>query len=109
MQSPFSDSTKFLVESYLKRSDHNVLVLDWSEYSVRPLNAAILNVSKIARIFGRIFIKLFKKGLRAESFHCAGHSMACHACGIMGREVIESSDGIFKFGRFKINFHGFNS
>lgn len=66
---------------------------------MRPLYTAMFNISKIARIFGRAFIKLFNKGMRIDTFYCVGHSFGAHGCGIMGREVFGSSGGRFKFPR----------
>lgn len=67
---------------------------------MRPLYTAMFNISKIARIFGRAFVKLFNKGMNVGRFHCIGHSFGAHGCGIMGREVFESSGGYLKFGRY---------
>jgi hypothetical protein len=99
MQSPFSGFSKPLIDAYLKRADHNLIALDWKDYSNTPLITAMLQVSKIARIYGRAFLKLFQKGLNDRRFHCVGHSFGAHGCGIFARELIESSRGKIKLGR----------
>lgn len=99
MQSSFSVESTLLINAYLKRADHNVIVLDWSDYSVRPLYVAMFKISKISRIVGRGITKLFDKSMGDRRFHCIGHSFGAHACGILGREIQENSNGKYKIGR----------
>lgn len=101
-QSPDAETTTLLIKAYLNRGDHNILVLDWSEYSVGLYGAVMIRISKISRIFGRIMLKLFDKGLNARAFHCVGHSFGAHSCGIMGRELYQFSNRRHKFGRFVV-------
>lgn len=88
-----------LINAYLKRGDHNFLVLDWSDYSIDTLLVSMLQISKVSRIYGRIIEKLFEKGMSDGNFHCVGHSFGAHGCGIIGREIQEASNGRFKIGR----------
>lgn len=99
-QSPDAETSQLLLKAYLKRADHNVLVLDWSDYSVGTYGVVMIRISQISRIFGRTLLKLFDKGLNAKSFHCVGHSFGSHSCGIMGRELYQVSNRRHKFGRF---------
>lgn len=99
-QSPDAVTTRLLVNAYLKRGDYNVLLLDWSDYSVGIYGAVMIRISRISRIFGRVLPKLFDKGLNAKSFHCVGHSFGAHSCGIMGRELYQVSDRKYKLKRF---------
>lgn len=99
IQSPDAETTKLIISAYLKRRDHNLLVLDWSDYSVGLYTAVMLRISKISRILGRTMVKIFDKGLNARTFHCLGHSFGAHSCGIMGRELLQVSKRKYKIGR----------
>lgn len=99
-QSPDAVTTRLLVKAYLKRGDYNILLLDWSDYSVGVYGAVMIRISKISRIFGRTLAKLFDKGLNAKSFHCVGHSFGAHSCGIIGRELYQVTNRKYKLGRF---------
>jgi pimeloyl-ACP methyl ester carboxylesterase len=101
-QNPDAETSKLLINAYLNRGDYNVLVLDWGDYSVGTYGAVMIRISRISRIFGRAWLKLFDKGLNVKSFHCVGHSFGAHACGIMGRELNQVSHRRLKFGRFDL-------
>lgn len=66
---------------------------------MRPLYVAMLKISKISRIVGRAITKLFDQSMSDKRFHCIGHSFGAHGCGILGREIQESSNGKYKIGR----------
>lgn len=97
--SPEAETTLLIVNAYLRHGDYNILVLDWSDYSVGTYNNVMIRMSKISRIYARTVSKLFDKGLNIKSFHCIGHSFGAHSCGIMGRELHQVSNGKFKFER----------
>lgn len=99
MMSPDAETSQLLIRTYLKRCDYNVLVLDWSDYSVGTYYSVMIRISKISRIVGQSLKKLFDKGLDVNSFHCVGHSFGAHSCGIMGRELLQVSHQKYKLGR----------
>lgn len=99
-QSPDAEASQLLIKAYLKRGDYNILVLDWSDYSMGLYSAALIRISNISRIFGSTLLKLFDKGLNSKSFHCIGHSFGAHACGIIGRELFQVSNRKYKLKRF---------
>lgn len=98
-QSPVGDTSRQLIDAYIERGDQNFLVLDWSDYSVGLYMPVLIKISQISRMMGRVLMRMCKKGLKAENFHCVGHSFGAHSCGIMGREIIAISDGKYKIGR----------
>lgn len=73
-QAPFGDTSRQLIDAYIRRGDFNILVLDWSEYSVGLYTLVMYKMSKISRLMGRSLTKLYNKGLSDEKFHCVGHS-----------------------------------
>ena len=98
-QSPIGDTSRQLIDAYIERGDQNFLVLDWSDYSVGLYTPVLIKISQISRMMGRVLMRMFKKGFSAENFHCVGHSLGAHSCGIMGREIIAISNGNYKIGR----------
>lgn len=74
MLSPTADTSVQLIDAYLKYQDCNLLLLDWSDYSVGLYTAVMFRISTISRIVGRHFTMLFKNGLSDKMFHCVGHS-----------------------------------
>lgn len=101
-RAPSAETTLLLTNAYLKRADHNILLLDWGDYTIGIYNAVMARMCRISRIYGRVLVKLFDKGLNAKSFHCVGHSFGAHSCGIMGRELYQSSNKRHKIGRFEL-------
>ena len=99
-QNADSSMTKLITKAYLKRNSQNFLILDWGDYSNGFYDVVRVEMSRMSRVFGKKISSLFDKGLNVKSFHCVGHSFGAHACGIIGRELIQSSKGKHKFGRF---------
>lgn len=74
MMSPTGETSVQLIDAYLKYQDCNLLLLDWSDYSVGLYTVVMFRISTIARIVGKHLTKLFKYGLNDKMFHCVGHS-----------------------------------
>ena len=105
---PTDSSSILIINAYLERGDYNVLVFDWSDYNLGLYRPVMAKMCQISRIYGRVLMKLFDKGLRTESFHCVGHSFGAHSCGIIGRELYQISNKRHKLGRldyFKYLIH----
>ncbi|CAH0596530.1 unnamed protein product [Chrysodeixis includens] len=86
------ESIQTVISAYLRRGDHNTLLLDWS-------NLAFGNYLVIAKTLptagvqvGRILRKLVKRGLPIENLHLVGHSMGSHFVAYAARYL--SSKGI---------------
>lgn len=101
-RAPNAETELMITNAYLKRGDYNFLLLDWSDYTVGLYSLVMARMCKISRIYGRVLMELFNKGLNAKSFHCVGHSFGAHSCGIMGRELYQRSNKRHKIGRFVI-------
>lgn len=99
MMSAHAETSQLVISGFLNRGDYNVLVLDWSDYSVGIYYQAMINISKISRLVGQSLKKFFDKGINANTFHCVGHSFGAHSCGIMGRELRQVSHQKYKLGR----------
>lgn len=74
MMSPKAETSVQLIEAYLKYQNCNLIVLDWSDYSVGLYTAVMFRITKISHIVGKEVTKLFMKGMSDKKFHCVGHS-----------------------------------
>lgn len=70
-----SEGPQLVSEAYIKRNDHNLIVVDWGQYSFAPLRLAVIQASTISRFVGRSLVNLFRLGLDDKKFHCVGHSI----------------------------------
>lgn len=115
-----SISTKTIVEAYLKRGDHNILVLDYGKYSggnyffdAVPYVIKASENSEVRRgfkekkkinfqigeTFGAALIDLSVQIIDVESFHLIGFSPSAHLMNPIGRIVQELSNNTLKISR----------
>lgn len=65
-----SKSTQTVVDSYIERGDHNILVVEWSNYSGgRYIANAIMNSYYVGEIIGKTLLKMKTEGFNLEKFH----------------------------------------
>ena len=98
-ESSKSESFDSMCKAYVERNDHNVVIVDWGQYSVGEYYFTIPKFTKISKIIGKHLVELFESGLNIQKFHCVGHSFGAHICGIMSREVSRFSEGKYKLKR----------
>lgn len=95
-----SKSTQMIVSSYIERGGHNILVIEWSNYSAgNYLFEAIPNVHKVGDVVGKTLWSMKKSGFKLENLHLVGHSLGAHLFGAAGRSVFQSSKWSFKMKR----------
>ncbi|CAD7079410.1 unnamed protein product [Hermetia illucens] len=88
------------IEAFLKRREHNIILLEWSELaSGNYFVDAVPNADMIGILAADRLLKMFKNGLDVEKFHLLGHSVGGQAIGKIGREVIALSNGKVKLPR----------
>lgn len=92
-----------ITNAYLARNDHNLVIVDWGQYSVGEYFLTIPKSNKISKLIGKHLVELFQNGLNVRKFNCLGHSVGAHMCAIMGREVMRVSAGKFKIKRWLSN------
>ncbi|XP_049862559.1 inactive pancreatic lipase-related protein 1-like isoform X1 [Schistocerca gregaria] len=80
-----SDSVKTVIDAYLKRGDHNIVVVDWSGTTkIRPYPLSILKLSASADEVSEALITLLDSGLQRNLTHLVGHSMGAQCAGLVG-------------------------
>ncbi|KAG5672556.1 hypothetical protein PVAND_002674 [Polypedilum vanderplanki] len=94
-----SESVQTIVSAYLQRDDHNIIVIDWGQYSFGFYYTVIPRFTAIAKIFARIMLDLFERGLDINTVHLVGHSFGSQFMGIAGRELQKVSMGKYKIKR----------
>lgn len=99
-----SNVTQTVSKAYIDRNAYsleknNFVVVDWGQYSVGEYFFTIFKFTQIAKNVGKKLVMLFDRGLDANKFHCVGHSFGAHFCGILGREIIQRSNGKYKLKR----------
>lgn len=94
-----SENVYTVAQAYIDRQDHNVVVVDWGQYSVGEYYLTIPKFTQISKLIGMHLVNLFQGGLNVQRFHCVGHSFGAHICGIMSREVMRLSAGLYKLKR----------
>jgi predicted alpha/beta-fold hydrolase len=71
-----SSSTQTVTEAYIQRNDHNILVVDWSQYSGgNYATEAFPNSYKVGDLVGRTLVGMERQGFKLDNFHIVGHSM----------------------------------
>ncbi|KAF5303577.1 hypothetical protein FQR65_LT08178 [Abscondita terminalis] len=77
-----------LKNAYLQRYDANVVVADWSKYSLFEYTTSYCYCPKIAKIIGSFLCKImYLFNINPENIHLVGHSMGAHISGLIGQET----------------------
>lgn len=95
-----SNATQRIVEAYIARNDHNILVIDWYNYSTGDyLLNAVPNTLKVADVMAKALLSLNSSGYPLEKIHVVGHSLGAHLAAKLGRSIIIQSSGQSKLKR----------
>jgi predicted alpha/beta-fold hydrolase len=87
-----SKSTQTVVEAFIARQNHNILVLDWSTYSKGLYTwTASRNVYPVGERAAEALLKMQNQGFNLQSFNLVGHSLGSHVVGVAGRNVQRKS------------------
>ncbi|KAG5669189.1 hypothetical protein PVAND_017083 [Polypedilum vanderplanki] len=95
-----SESIQLIVNSYLTRNDHNIIVLDWSKLAKGTyMTAAVPNAMKLSDALSDSILDLINDGLHLDKFHVVGHSLGGQLAGAVGRKIKEKSNNSIKLRR----------
>ena len=75
-----TESTETVVNAYLRRNDHNVIVLNWGPYANGSyMTHAVPNLVKIGKLVGSSMHEwLTKEVFKLNELHIVGHSLGAH-------------------------------
>lgn len=81
-----------MVKELLKRSNANVIVIDWSGGSDPPYTQAVANI-RLVGVMTAHLIKMMSEqvvGLQTEKIHIIGHSLGAHLASYVGTTLRRS-------------------
>ncbi|KAG5684759.1 hypothetical protein PVAND_013973 [Polypedilum vanderplanki] len=94
------ESIRVISEAYLKRGDHNLILVDWAELADgNYLLDAVPNAMKLANLLADTVLELINNGLDCNKLHIVGHSLGGQLSGQMGRKIKEKSNNTIKLKR----------
>lgn len=81
-----------LTKELLKRSNANVIVIDWSGGSDPPYTQAVANIRLVGAMTAHLIKMMHSQevGLRTERIHFIGHSLGAHLSSYVGATLKES-------------------
>ncbi|XP_043267321.1 lipase member H-like [Venturia canescens] len=82
-----STSVQTIVEAYLNRSDHNILVVDWNIIARENYIQVATNVESVGTTVAKALNDIVHGGFPAKNIHVVGHSMGAHVSAYVGRNV----------------------
>jgi hypothetical protein len=89
-----SPSTQLIVNAFLMRRDHNILVFNWSSIDAgNYFLDAVPNAVKAGQLLGQVIVDMAQQGFNISKFHLIGHSLGSHIFGYAGRAAITISHG----------------
>lgn len=80
-----NESIQTIIRAYIKKGQHNLLILDWSAFSFE--NYAILSkrIKIISMHTAKGLENLVNAGMNTETLHIVSHSLGCQLAGFIGR------------------------
>jgi len=93
-------STQTVVKAFIDRRDHNIFVIEWSNYSDgNYVTHAIPNSHKVGDEVALQLLKMKVMGFKLDKFCLVGHSLGAHLVGFIGRAIIKFSNGTSRITR----------
>lgn len=95
-----SNATQRVIEAYIERNDHNILLIDWFKYSSGDyIYHAVPSAPKVAEVIAKTLLQMKDSGFNLDKFHLVGFSLGAQLCGMIGRSINTQSNGMFKISR----------
>ncbi|XP_015588417.1 lipase member H-A [Cephus cinctus] len=86
-ESAESVSVRAIVDGYLHRGDHNVIVADWSEVASQSYLRAVPEIKGVGAAFAEALRTMVNSGFEIEKLHVVGHSLGAQVSGYIGRSL----------------------
>ncbi|XP_046972098.1 pancreatic lipase-related protein 2-like [Vanessa cardui] len=100
-------SVLHVIDAYVKRGDHNILVLDWGNLAFGNYLSVVFNVKKVGKESGKALGKLLKNGLSIEGLHVVGHSAGVHVAAVAARVLKKRGFTLLRLTGLDPAFPGF--
>lgn len=82
-----SDSVGLVSRAFLKRGDHNFVLVDWNYYTQFPYLRAFFNLFQVSHALARAITRMVKAGLRRESLWVVAHSLGGQLAGVTAKDL----------------------
>ncbi|KAG5669190.1 hypothetical protein PVAND_017084 [Polypedilum vanderplanki] len=94
------ESIHVIVDAYLQRNDHNIIVLDWSKLAYGLyFMGAVPNLQKLSDPLSDSILDLINAGLDINKLHVVGHSLGGQLAGATAKHIKEKSNKALKLRR----------
>lgn len=74
----------YLFSAYLKKGDYNVIVVDWSKYTLHLYGWAATHVSDVGKYTAKMVDFMEAQGVNLHNTTLVGHSLGAHVMGLAG-------------------------
>ncbi|XP_031626943.1 lipase member I-like [Contarinia nasturtii] len=100
LEGPEHESVNTIVDAYLQRNDHNVLIMDWSQLAKgNYLIDVVPNAKQLATKMSEVVLDWVDEGMDVNRFHVIGHGIGGQMAGMIGRCAHRKSEGETKLMR----------
>ncbi|XP_052123637.1 phospholipase A1 member A-like isoform X2 [Frankliniella occidentalis] len=82
-----SESLIAVSGAFVRKGSHNIIAVDWSEYSGFPYLSAFSNLPGASRTIGDALSRMVVAGLPAENIWLIGHSLGAQMTGVVAQNV----------------------
>lgn len=82
-----SASVGLVANAFLKRGDHNFVLVDWNYYTASPYLKAFFNLFQVSHAVARAITRMVKAGLRKDSLWIVAHSLGGQLAGVTAKDL----------------------
>lgn len=82
-----SDSVGLVARSFLKRGDHNFILVDWNYYTQFPYVRAFFNLFQVSHALAKAITRMVRGGVRRESLWIVAHSLGGQLAGVTAKDL----------------------
>lgn len=82
-----SRSVGRVARAFLKRGDHNFILVDWNHYVTFPYVKAFFNLFQVSHALAKSITRMVENGLKRESLWVVAHSLGGQLAGVTAKDL----------------------
>ncbi|KAK3924947.1 Pancreatic triacylglycerol lipase [Frankliniella fusca] len=82
-----SRSVGLVANAFLKRGDHNFILVDWNYYVTFPYLKAFFNLFQVSHALAKSITRMVEAGVRPESLWVVAHSLGGQLAGVTAKDL----------------------